>query len=124
MLNRFHRRRSPSHFRQCSCAFRDPSALERFCAFSLHLTHFCVAKIKELERLLTRWRDRNGGEEEDDEGELWSPEEIERVLLFTGKLFMTQFPLYTGPKQVKFCCTNQYFFHLSLGKSSKIFETV
>jgi hypothetical protein len=33
--------------------------------------------------------------------EVWTVDEMERFLLFMAKVFMLQFPLYAGPKQVR-----------------------
>ncbi len=95
--------------RQCPCLFRDPKTVDRFCVLIQHLTRFCVQQLKNLETILKKGRRQHQkdeeqpaeGEGECDNEEVWSVEETERLLLFMAKIFMLQFPLYSGPKMVR-----------------------
>ncbi len=85
--------------------------MDRFCLLIQHLTRFCVQQLKQLKFLLESARAREAEEAKRKESEeswnldpandddLWSVDELERLLQFMAKVFMLQFPLYAGPKQ-------------------------
>ena len=40
----------------------------------------------------------SNSDDENDRKDLWTTEDLERLLQFVAKVFMLQFPLYAGPK--------------------------
>lgn len=84
--------------RQCVCLFREQRNVERFCVLVQQLTRFCVQQLKNLRSVLEAAQRGEPGEGDD---EVWTVKETENFLQFMAKVFMLQFPLYAGPKQVR-----------------------
>ena len=60
----------------------------------------CVRVLKNI-RTCLKSSTENSSNEKDENNErkdLWTSEELERLLQFVAKVFMLQFPLYAGPK--------------------------
>eukprot|EP00095_Tigriopus_kingsejongensis_P002851 maker-scaffold442_size170051-snap-gene-0.33 protein:Tk02851 transcript:maker-scaffold442_size170051-snap-gene-0.33-mRNA-1 annotation:"hypothetical protein TcasGA2_TC009817" len=95
---------SPFTFRTCVCLFRDASVSERFRLVIHQFVRFAVHLLKNLGDFLARAHvkaaDPLAGDEDTAQGPIWSLEELERLLILVAKVFMPQFPLYVGPKQV------------------------
>ena len=79
--------------KQCVCLFRHADTVDMFCFLMQQLTRFSVQQLKSIRLVL----DGSAG---DDQPATWSVDEMERFLLFMAKVFILQFPLYAGPKQV------------------------
>ena len=79
--------------KQCVCLFRHAETVDMFCFLMQQLTRFSVQQLKNIHLVLD-------GSASEDQPATWSVDEMERFLLFMAKVFILQFPLYAGPKQV------------------------
>ena len=93
------------------CIYRDVKNVERFVLAIQCLTCLCVSHLKNVKSILGKESDGDEDEvakDQSDSGmsspkmkkeERMNAEEMERMLQFMAKVFMLQFPLYSGPKQ-------------------------
>ena len=81
--------------RQCLCIYKDQKVCERFSLAIQGVVTLCVRVLKNVKTSLKTSTNATA----DDKKDLWSHEDLERLLQYVAKVFMLQFPLYAGPKQ-------------------------
>ena len=85
--------------RQCLCIYKDQKVGERFSLAIQGVVSLCVRVLKNIRTCLKSSSDAtSNSDDENDRKDLWTTEELERLLQFVAKVFMLQFPLYAGPK--------------------------
>ena len=88
--------------RQCLCIYKSQKIVERFVLAVQGVVSLCVRVLKTIKNCLPIASTSNSSapsEVNDMKKDIWSHEELERLLQYVAKVFMLQFPLYAGPKQ-------------------------
>ena len=89
-------------FRQCLCIYKSQKIVERFALAVQSVVSLCVRVLKTIKNCLPIANASSSSapsEVNDMKKDIWSHEELERLLQYVAKVFMLQFPLYAGPKQ-------------------------
>ena len=88
-----------SKFRQCLCIYKNQKIVERFALAVQGVVSLCVRVFKNIRNCLPLANTSTSSapsDVNDMKKDIWSHEELERLLQYVAKVFMLQFPLYAG----------------------------